>query len=140
MRHNISELGTFILVKTRNTTQDTTTTTSGVDCREYVGMTWILTFDVIAAGSSVTAAALEESPDNSNWTPVSGANFLAQQSIGDTDDNKILIAYTDTTRRMQYLRFSLTSAGGAGASWGMNAIGHPYRVPAAQTQTIAFQI
>lgn len=140
MRHNISELGTLILVKTRNTTNDATTTTSGVDCRDYVGMTWILTFDVIAAGSSVTAASLEESDDNSAWTPVSGADFLAQQAIGDTDDSKILVAYTDTTRRMRYLRFSLTSEGGAGASWGMNAIGHPYRFPASQTQTIAFQI
>lgn len=139
MRHNLAERAKAILVQTRTTTSATTANTTGQDMREFETAVFLLTFDNIAAGASVSEAKLQESTDNSTWSDITGANFRAQQSIGDTDDNKIIVGEVNLRSRKQYIRFTITTLVGA-VSWGMIALASGQNVPPGQTQTIAFQV
>lgn len=94
----------------------------GVDTKGYYGATVIIDLGTFAGTDPTATIAIQESDDNTNWTDVAAEDLIggALPTIDtNTDAQTLHRSYVGTKR---YLRVSVKSVSGSGASLPMSAV------------------
>lgn len=85
-----------------------TATGTSVDALDYDELLAFIRFGAITGTSVVGTLKLQDSPDNSTWTDVTGAGFTA---VSETSDNTFQFARVNAQGLNRYVRLVLTVAG-----------------------------
>lgn len=139
-RHNLGERAKAVLFQNRTTTTATSANTTGQDALGFDQALFLFLPDTIASGASVTVAKLQDSADNSAWSDIAGANFLAlNATLDSTEDVKVYVGSVNLNKAKRYIRFSITADTGA-VSWSLVALASSISTPPGQTEGMIFQV